>query len=126
MKNRLIEERKRLGLNQDKMAEKGGVAKRTYCDYESGVSEPKASFFSAIAAEGVDVQYILTGTRKRVDIDSQRLQLAIETVEEGLQSTQRTIIADKKAQLIMAVYDLFEEQTPAAKQTILKLVKSAA
>lgn len=63
MKNRLIEERKRLGLNQDQMAEIGGVAKRTYCDYESGVSEPKASFFIAIAAAGADVQYILTGLR---------------------------------------------------------------
>jgi transcriptional regulator with XRE-family HTH domain len=63
MKNRLIEERKRLELNQEKMAELGGVAKRTYCDYEAGVSEPKASFLAAIAAAGADVQYILTGTR---------------------------------------------------------------
>jgi transcriptional regulator with XRE-family HTH domain len=63
MKSRLIEERKRLGLSQEKMAELGGAGKRTYCDYESGVSEPKASFLTAIAAAGADVQYILTGIR---------------------------------------------------------------
>jgi transcriptional regulator with XRE-family HTH domain len=60
---RLLEERKRLGLNQDKMAEIGGVAKRTYCNYESGEREPMGSFFTAIATAGADVQYILTGIR---------------------------------------------------------------
>lgn len=60
---RLLEERKRLGLNQDQMAETGGVAKRTYCNYESGEREPMGSFFSSISAAGADVQYILTGIR---------------------------------------------------------------
>ena len=63
MKDRLIEERKRLGLNQDEMAKTGKVAKRTYCDYEAGVSEPKAGFLASIAAAGADVLYIVTGMR---------------------------------------------------------------
>ena len=43
------------------MAKKGGVAKRTYCNYESGERDPMGNFFAAIAAAGADVQYILTG-----------------------------------------------------------------
>lgn len=60
---KLLEERKRLGLNQDQMAVVGGVAKRTYCNYEAGEREPMSGFFTAIAAAGADVQYILTGVR---------------------------------------------------------------
>jgi transcriptional regulator with XRE-family HTH domain len=60
---RLLKERKRLGLNQDQMAASGGVAKRTYCNYEAGEREPMGGFFTAISAIGADVQYILTGMR---------------------------------------------------------------
>ena len=58
---RLVEERDRLGLTQVEMAKTGGVAFRTYCDYEAGKSEPRASFLAQAAAAGVDVLYVLTG-----------------------------------------------------------------
>ena len=58
---RLVEERDRLGLTQVEMAKTGGVAFRTYCDYEAGKSEPRASFLAQAAAAGIDVLYVLTG-----------------------------------------------------------------
>ncbi|REE92624.1 helix-turn-helix domain-containing protein [Cupriavidus plantarum] len=60
---RLVEERERLGLTQTEMAKQGGVAFRTYCDYESGKSEPRASFFFEASRQGLDVQYVVTGHR---------------------------------------------------------------
>lgn len=63
MKERLAEERKRLGLSQEEFATLGGIPMRTYCGYEYGISEPKASFLTRLAANGVDVLYILTGVR---------------------------------------------------------------
>lgn len=60
---RLVEERERLGLTQTEMAKRGGVAFRTYCDYESGKSEPRASFFADASVHGLDVQYVVTGVR---------------------------------------------------------------
>jgi transcriptional regulator with XRE-family HTH domain len=79
---RLLEERKRLGLNQEKMAEIGGVAKRTYCNYESGEREPMGSFFTAIAAAGADVQYILTGSRTQpIGALSPRQQALLDNYE---------------------------------------------
>lgn len=61
---RLEEERKRLGLNQDQMAGLGGVAKRTYCNYEAGSREPGASLLASLAKIGADIQYIVTGQRQ--------------------------------------------------------------
>ena len=61
--SRLTEERQRLGYTQADMAKRGGIAFRTYCDYESGRSEPRGSFLAAIADHGVDILYVIVGTR---------------------------------------------------------------
>jgi len=60
---RLQEERRRLEINQDEFAEIGGVKRRAQINYESGDRCPDGHYFSAIAAIGADVQYILTGKR---------------------------------------------------------------
>lgn len=60
---RLIAERNRLRLTQDEMAVACNAAKRTYCDYESGKSEPRGSFFEALAKAGGDVTFVITGLR---------------------------------------------------------------
>jgi transcriptional regulator with XRE-family HTH domain len=62
---RLKEERKRLGLNQDSFAVLGGVQKLTQFNYEKGIRKPDSDYLAAIAAAGVDVQYLLTGERSR-------------------------------------------------------------
>lgn len=126
IENRLKEERKRLGFNQAEFSGLAGRTKKTMIDYEKGISSPDARFLSAIASAGADVQYILTGVRMLLGVDVDRLTLAIETVEEGLEKTKRTMKPDKKAELVIAVYDLFEEPTPVAKQSVLRLVQSAA
>nr|WP_047908511.1 helix-turn-helix transcriptional regulator [Pandoraea faecigallinarum] len=61
--NRLRDERKRLGLNQEEFALAGGVTRRAQTTYESGRRVPDARYLSAVARLGVDVQYVLTGAR---------------------------------------------------------------
>lgn len=56
-------ERERLGLTQTAMSKAAGVAFRTYCDYEAGKSEPKASTLVALGEFGVDALFVLTGRR---------------------------------------------------------------
>ncbi|WP_180273534.1 helix-turn-helix domain-containing protein [Iodobacter sp. BJB302] len=75
---RLEEERKRLGFNQDQMAALGGVAKRTYCNYEAGISAPSAVMLEAIAKMGVDIQYIVTGTHSQSALAADELLLLNE------------------------------------------------
>jgi len=58
-------------------------------------------------------------------LDFDRLRRAIETIEEGLAAVARVVTPDKKAELVLAVYEFFSE--PAnTKERILKLVKLAA
>lgn len=84
---RLKEERIRLGLNQDDFAEKGGVKRRAQIHYESGDRCPDGHYFSAIAAAGADVNYILTGVRIPTVIDKQ-VEAAIKLFE-GMDKKQR-------------------------------------
>lgn len=83
---RLIEERKRLKLTQDQMAETGGVAKRTYCNYEAGLRAPDAEYLSAIAAAGADVLYILTGVRGNAAVELQQAGYSAEVLSKDEQA----------------------------------------
>lgn len=61
--DRLREERERLGLNQADFGALSDVAKTSQFNYESGKRMPDAAYLAAIAANGADVLYILTGQR---------------------------------------------------------------
>lgn len=63
MGQRLKEERERLGMTQPDFAAKGGVTKVSQYNYESGRRAPDGAYLAAVAAIGVDVQYIITGQR---------------------------------------------------------------
>lgn len=60
---RLRSERERMGLTQDEMVLKTGVAKRSYCAYEGGETAPSAKLLTALVVVGLDVAYLLTGQR---------------------------------------------------------------
>jgi len=60
---RLKEERERLGLTQTACGEAGGVKKLAQIQYEKGASFPTARYLAEAAAAGVDVLYVITGSR---------------------------------------------------------------
>ena len=60
---RLREERKRLKVTQAVFAELGGIGVSALKMYEGNEREPGALFLAAIAGEGCDAQYIITGDR---------------------------------------------------------------
>jgi transcriptional regulator with XRE-family HTH domain len=57
----LKEERLRLAMNQDDFAAVGGLKRRAQTLYEQNERSPDAAYLRALAAIGVDVQYVLTG-----------------------------------------------------------------
>ncbi|RYF02255.1 MAG: helix-turn-helix transcriptional regulator [Comamonadaceae bacterium] len=65
MGERLRSERDRLGLSQPDMAALGGVKPRTYQDWERGVALVSAEFLSEADNHGVDVSYVITGSKTR-------------------------------------------------------------
>lgn len=60
---RLLEERKRLGMNQEAVADRCDVTLRSQRNYEKGERHPDAAYLERLAAIGVDVLYVLTGRR---------------------------------------------------------------
>lgn len=61
--DRLKEERSRFGLTQQEFADLTNVSKTTQFNYEKGIRSPDAEYLAILPAIGVDVLYILTGTR---------------------------------------------------------------
>jgi transcriptional regulator with XRE-family HTH domain len=72
---RLKEERLKLDMNQTQFGEAGGVLKGAQIKYESGARFPDSRYLEAIAAIGVDVQYVLTGvlSANALTVDEQLL-----------------------------------------------------
>jgi transcriptional regulator with XRE-family HTH domain len=62
-KDRIREERKRLGLRQEDAAIKCGVKRQQWNRYENGLSVLDGSALRAFTALGADATYILSGVR---------------------------------------------------------------
>ncbi|UWE15144.1 helix-turn-helix domain-containing protein [Herbaspirillum huttiense] len=60
-KTRLKGERKRLGLNQDKFAQLGGVTRDTQLNYENGSRKPDSDYLQRLSDAGIDVLFLFTG-----------------------------------------------------------------
>lgn len=81
---RLVEERKRLGMNQTDFGRLGSVSKGSQILYEKGDGVPTGDYLAAIAFSGVDVQYVLTGVRSSVALTPEE-RLLIERFRESSQ-----------------------------------------
>lgn len=94
---RLREERERLRLSQAAFGEIGGVKANAQGKYESSERFPGADYLEAVAAQGVDVLYVVTGERKP-------LPSASLTVEESSVLTHLRVLpeADRAAMARMA------------------------
>lgn len=64
--DRLKEERERLGFNQTEFAARAGASKNSQYNYEKGERSPDASYLAAVAEQGADVLYVVTGLRSSV------------------------------------------------------------
>ena len=60
-KTRLKGERKRLGLNQEKFAQLGGVTRDTQLNYENGSRKPDSDYLQRLSDAGIDVLFLFTG-----------------------------------------------------------------
>jgi len=60
---RLVEERKRLGFSQEQIADKCGLSRKMWGNYESGKTYPGVDVLFVLLKEGGDITYIMTGSR---------------------------------------------------------------
>ncbi|WP_371853980.1 XRE family transcriptional regulator [Pseudomonas sp. Irchel 3H9] len=67
---RLREERERLGKNQTDFGVSAGVSRGTQKAYELGSSSPDVRYLSGLQELGVDVHYVLTGSRVDTNLNN--------------------------------------------------------
>lgn len=92
--DRLREERDRLGLNQTDFGAKGGVSRGTQKAYELGANSPDLRYLAALELAGVDVQYVLSGSRTLLS------ELALSPTESKVIENFRTLSDSDKASVL--------------------------
>lgn len=128
--------------SSEQLARVTGLSSRAIGKYRSGESLPGLGALIAIAdATGVSIDWIATGDGPmmrgeatgsvvactRPHLDTELLHLVVEAIEEGLRQVDRIMEPMAKADLVLAVYDLYTDmEQPVDKVKILKLIKSAA
>ena len=66
---RLRQERRALGLTQQKFAMLGGEEANAQAMYESGVRVPRSAYLVALSQHGIDVLYLISGRRTPLELD---------------------------------------------------------
>ncbi|CAN2976044.1 MULTISPECIES: helix-turn-helix domain-containing protein [Pseudomonas] len=131
---RLREERERLGLSQQQLADLCGVTMRSQRNYEKNERQPDASYLEAFARSAGDVLYIITGKYSATEcglrnlsseIDVPRLTQITDMLEGLIQQTKRRWPARELAITAAEVYNILvpeQELDEAQVGKILKLV----
>ncbi|RCL28880.1 transcriptional regulator [Pseudomonas sp. AFG_SD02_1510_Pfu_092] len=110
---RLREERERLGMTQRVFGDIGGVEPNAQGKYESGERTPRVDYLAALAARGVDAQYVLSGIRTPAPLDG------LSTDESGLLAALRQLTLDDQAALWHLLRRLANSDKP--RQTVRPL-----
>lgn len=90
---RLLEERKRLKMSQTEFAQCAGTTKKSQIEYEKERLPAFAAYLAAIAAAGVDVQYILTGRRSAEPVLTPKERLLLAAWNAASPELQTAVLA---------------------------------
>ena len=85
----------------------------------------RGSTIQALCRE-LGIEFYIGPHREVAAVDLKRLRVAIETAEESLAVAGREMKPNKKAQLVLAIYELFADTHPVSKQRLVELVRSVA
>jgi hypothetical protein len=133
----------RAARTQPEMAASLGIAARTYANYERGVREPDARVLAALAGQGWDVNWILTGSAAQSSPSADSgvgeaatsyaagcrartqtaLALAARVHEEGSAGDSATPLPAGHAETVLLALDLLTEGMDEARA--LRLLRSA-
>ena len=94
---RLEQERKRLRLTQDQMADFVGIERARLSKYENGITIPRCDTLNTFKKVGVDVSYVLTGERSSLSatvltFEEERLLASYRAATEKNKVVARTVV----------------------------------
>lgn len=111
---RLLEERTRLGLTQQGLADAIGGSRLSIVHYENGRTSPAAETLAAMEAAGVDVRYVLVGMRNTPSgIDRERFRQAFSEVQRQAKVKREKLTTDACLDLAWRIYDALAAIQPA-------------
>lgn len=127
---KIEQSRKQMGLSRRAFGELVGISETKVQAIEIGKQRVDHETLGNIARNAeIDALWLLSldqTTRNSSDLSNiDRLQLAIEAVEEGLDAINRKASPHVKAQLIAASYELLEKEGEKATAQIIRLVTAA-
>ncbi|OAQ15008.1 XRE family transcriptional regulator [Bibersteinia trehalosi Y31] len=73
--DRLKNEREKLKLTQEQLGAIGGVKRLAQANYENGKRQPDTTYLAEIAKVGVDILYVILGTKANTTINEEELLL---------------------------------------------------
>lgn len=80
-------------MNQTDFAEKAGTTKKSQIEYEKERLPAFATYLAAIAAAGVDVQYVLTGRRSAEPVLTPKERLLLAAWKAASPELQTAVLA---------------------------------
>lgn len=104
MGKNLRTERVRLGLNQTKLAEIGGVSKATQVAYEADSTRPDSAYLARVAEVGVDVYWLLTGRRLVPGVQWELLFDVLALIDEWIAERGKPTSASERNDLLRSIY----------------------
>jgi len=111
---RLLEERARLGLTQQALADAIGAPRVSFVKYEAGQSSPAAETLVALEGAGVDVRYVLTGLRQAPSgVDRERFRRAFLEVDRQVRSNREKLSTEERLALAWRIYDAYQSAEQA-------------
>jgi len=114
---RLKEERERAGMSQKSACEVGKVARKTLFNYETDERSPDADFLGAMYANGLDVQYIISGERKRVaPIETEEIRRSAEMAFQMVVGGGITVSPQQFSQMVITLLNAPQSQSAIAAQ----------
>lgn len=94
---RIKQERIRLGLTQQEIAEKCGVSREMWGRYERGLASPNCELLFSLLLLGIDVQYIISGLNHQAISEKERLLLILfKQSNEEVQDAILTLLYNKE------------------------------
>lgn len=73
--DRLKNERERLRLTQEQLGAIGGVKRLAQANYENGKRQPDTTYLAEVAKVGIDILYVVLGTKANTVINEEELLL---------------------------------------------------
>ncbi|MEW6330215.1 MAG: helix-turn-helix transcriptional regulator [Pseudomonadota bacterium] len=138
---RLAEERKRLGLSQQELAEACDSTRESIGKYERDVNVPGGEILMSLARLGMDTQYVLTGVHSmnlyqvaeeapkyrpeptKKQVDQEVLLGVLMGVKEYLNETGRELSPAKETELVMLLLDLMSPESVHDKSAVREAVE---